>query len=185
MQFHTASQTIINELSDTLKAIDAQQIESLKTEILQARKVFFVGVGRVLLSLEAIAKRLAHLGIDTVLVGQITEPAITSDDFLIIGSGSGESGFPLHIAKKAKSFQARIAHIGSNQSSSMQAYSDIFVQIPVQTKLGLANETPSVQPMTSLFEQTLLLVGDAIAMLIIEEEDLDMKDLWNYHANLE
>ncbi len=40
-----------------------------------------VGVGRVKLALEAIAKRLAHLGVDTVMVGQITEPAICEKDF--------------------------------------------------------------------------------------------------------
>ena len=73
-----------------------------------AKRVFFVGVGRVLLSLEAIAKRYAHLGIDTVIVGQITEPAITKDDVLVVGSGSGETMFrqesqerPKHLERKS------------------------------------------------------------------------------------
>ena len=39
--------------------------------------------------------------------------------------------------------------------------------------------------MTSLFEQSLLLVGDILAKMIIEKENLDMKGLWQYHANLE
>ncbi|OJG43876.1 6-phospho 3-hexuloisomerase [Enterococcus gilvus] len=153
--------------------------------IQQAERVFFVGVGRVLLSLEAVAKRLAHIGINTVVVGQITEPAITDKDLLIVGSGSGESAFPLAIAKKAASFQAKVAHIGSNPTSSMKQYADLFIRIPVQTKLNLAGEISSVQPMTSLFEQCLLLLGDSIALTLIEEQGIDMHGLWRCHANLE
>src|SRR5699024_1256563 len=99
---------IIYELSSTLSKISANEVNRLLEEIKNADKVFFVGVGRVLLSLKSIAKRLAHLGIKTYFVGQITEPAITEKDLLIVGSGSGESAFPLTIAKKAKKFNVRV-----------------------------------------------------------------------------
>lgn len=183
--YQSVASDIGGEITRTLQAIDEKQVEALIAQIEKADKVFFVGVGRVLLSLEAIAKRLAHLGIETVVVGQITEPAITEADLLIVGSGSGESAFPLIIARKAKQFGATVAHIGSNPNSSMKEYTDTFVRIPVQTKLGLADEVPSVQPMTSLFEQSLLLLGDAIALMLIREKNIDMKGLWKYHANLE
>lgn len=39
--------------------------------------------------------------------------------------------------------------------------------------------------MTSLFEQSVLLLGDSIALVIIEEKAIDMSKLWQYHANLE
>ena len=39
--------------------------------------------------------------------------------------------------------------------------------------------------MTSLFEQSLLLLGDAAAKMMIDRRALDMKALWQYHANLE
>lgn len=185
MELINIRKDIIKELDQTLCAISDEEVNSLIKEIKQARKVFFVGVGRVLLSLQAIAKRLAHLGIDTVIVGQITEPAITDKDLLIVGSGSGETIFPLAIARKAKSFNARVAHIGSNPNGSMREYVDIFVRIPVQTKLNLPNEIQSVQPMTSLFEQSLLLLGDSIALSLVKETQLDLHSLWQYHANLE
>ncbi|MGG5372714.1 6-phospho-3-hexuloisomerase [Enterococcus sp. AZ196] len=185
MGFKRVEQKIINEIAATLDHIEVEEVAQLVTAIEKAERVFFVGVGRVLLSLEGIAKRLAHLGIQTVVVGQITEPAITKKDLLIVGSGSGESSFPLAIAKKAKSFDATVAHIGSNANSSMKAYTDIFVRIPVQTKLALPGEIPSIQPMTSLFEQCLLLLGDSIALMMVEEKEIDMHSLWQYHANLE
>ena len=173
--FKSVEQKIVNEIAATLDNIAVEEVEELVAEIEKAERVFFVGVGRVLLS----------LGVQTVVVGQITEPAITEKDLLIVGSGSGESSFPLAIARKAKSFKATVAHIGSNGNSSMKEYTDFFIRIPVQTKLALPGEIPSVQPMTSLFEQCLLLLGDSIALMMVEEKAIDMHSLWQYHANLE
>lgn len=65
------------------------------------------------------------------------------------------------------------------------AIADLFVRIPVKSKLSLSDEVASVQPMTSLFEQCLLLLGDTIALMMIEEAQIDMPSLWQYHANLE
>ena len=177
---------MLDELSRTLNSIDPASLERLADEILAADQVFFVGVGRVLLSLQSVCKRLAHLGIKAHYVGEITEPAITKNDLLIVGSGSGASLFPLGIAKKARSAaDCRIVHIGSNPNSEMKEIADFMVRIPVRTKFYLDDEIDSCQPMTSLFEQSLLLVGDILAKMIIEHRKLDMKGLWQYHANLE
>lgn len=185
MEFNKAQNEIVSEIKQTFENISADEVNALIEAIEKADKVFFVAVGRVLLSLKSFAKRLAHIGVDAHIVGDITEPAITENDFLIVGSGSGESSFPLIIAKKAKSFNATVAHIGSNPNSTMSNYSDYFVRIPVQTKLGLENETKSVQPMTSLFEQSLLLLGDTICLMMIDNKNIDMPSLWEFHANLE
>ena len=177
---------VTTELERTLKSIDPSQLERLKNEILNADQVFFVGVGRVMLALQCMCKRLAHLGIKAHYVGEITEPAIKKDDLLIVGSGSGGSLFPLGIAKKARAaVDCTIVHIGSNPNSEMKEIADFMVRIPVRTKLYLEDEIDSCQPMTSLFEQSVLLLGDVLAKMIIEEENLDMKGLWQYHANLE
>lgn len=183
--FDSTQQIVMDELKNTMNSIDELQVESLIAAINNAEKVFFVGVGRVLLSLEAIAKRLAHLGIQTVIVGEITEPAITDKDLLIVGSGSGKTMFPLGIAKKAKQFGAKVAHIGANPESPLSEFTDVFVRIPVQTKLYLPDEIPSQQIMTSLFEQSLLLLGDTIALMMVKDQNIDLKSLWQYHANLE
>ncbi|NMM92897.1 6-phospho-3-hexuloisomerase [Bifidobacterium oedipodis] len=182
--FRNCEKIIVSELADVLAHVDEQQIDRLTTMILNARKVFFVGVGRVELALEAIAKRLAHLGVDTVMVGQITEPAICDKDLLIVGSGSGKTGFPLFIAGKAKSFGAKVARIGIVEDCPMTQFTDLFVHVPAAGKPGSGTK-PSQQPMTSLFEQSLLLVGDAIAMSLVRERNIDLDSLWEFHANLE
>ena len=185
-EYNQAQGDIINELEETLSKVDADDVNKLIAEIEKAEKVFFVGVGRVLLSLESVAKRLAHLGVDCYIVGQVTEPAITEDDLLIVGSGSGETTFPVAIAEKAKNYNATVFHIGRNPDCSMSEYSDFFVRIPASDipELEVAG-VESVQPMTSLFEQALLLFGDTVALMMAREMDIEMEELWEYHANLE
>ena len=176
---------VLSELKTSLDAIDPESVEKLIAAVEAANQVFFVGVGRVMLSLQAIAKRWAHLGIRTHLVGEITEPAITKNDLLIVGSGSGTTLFPAAIAQKAHQLGAKVVHIGSNPNSPLREIAEFMVRIPVRTKYYLEDEIDSEQPMTSLFEQTLLLLGDVIAKMMIDRRKLDMKALWQYHANLE
>jgi len=183
--YNNTVKEVLVELDKALCAIDQESVEKFVAAVLEAEQVYFVGVGRVLLSLQSICKRLAHLGIKAHYVGEITEPAITDKDLLVVGSGSGGSLFPLGIAKKAHTIGAKIVHIGSNPNSEMKAICEFMVRIPVRTKNYLEDEIDSIQPMTSLFEQSLLLFGDVAAKMIIDERQIDMKNLWMYHANLE
>lgn len=177
---------ILAEMQRALEQVNGGEVKRLVTDIIFADKVFVVGVGRVLMSLQAMAKRLAHLGIDAHVVGDITEPAITEKDLLIVGSGSGSSLFPVAIAKKAKDFHAKVVHIGSNPHGDVADVADYMVRIPVRTKLYLEDEINSQQPMTSLFEQTLYVLGDTIALMIMNEKKIDdISKLWEHHANLE
>lgn len=135
-------------------------------DIFSAKKVFLIGVGRVMLSLQAIAKRMPHLGIQVHCVGDITEPAITEKELLIVASGSGMSIIPLAVARKAKEFHAKIVHIGSNPNVEMKDLADYMVRVPVRTRLYLPDEEESCQVMTSLFEQILLILGEVFKMLV-------------------
>ncbi|MBR0282164.1 MAG: sugar isomerase [Oscillibacter sp.] len=185
-QYERTSEQVLAELGATLGSVNPTELERLADEILNAEQVFFVGVGRVMLALQCVCKRLAHLGVRAHYVGEITEPAITERDLLIVGSGSGGSLFPLGIAKKAReTVNCKIAHIGSNPNSDMREIADFMVRIPVRTKNYLPDEIDSCQPMTSLFEQSVLLLGDILAKMIIERKHLEMRSLWQYHANLE
>lgn len=185
MEFKKAYELILEELNNLFVKIDSAKVEELIRDIYKANQVFFVGVGRVKLSLEAIAKRFSHLGIKSYVVGDIIEPAITENDLLIVASGSGESIYPLNIAKKARKIGANICHIGSNPNSSMKEVTDLFLRIPTNTKLNLLGEEKSRQPMTSLFEQALLILGDSMVLKMVMDKNINMDKLWNFHANLE
>ncbi|MCR5067137.1 MAG: SIS domain-containing protein [Erysipelotrichaceae bacterium] len=186
MNFKETREIVISELQNVFENIDPSQVEKMAEMICESEKVFVVGVGRVLLMMQAFEKRLNHLGIDSYYVGEINEPAITDKDLLIVGSGSGESVVPVALVKVASKFNPRIIHIGSNPQSSMTPYEDLFVRIPCTTKLNLEDEIKSRQIMSSLFEQSLLLLADMTAMLIADRKNItDLHSLWRKHANLE
>ncbi len=184
--FRENRKLILQELETALSAVNDAEVEQLVDAILNAEKVFMIGVGRVLLSLEAFVKRLNHLGVPAWFVGEINEPAITKRDILIVGSGSGESAVPVAIGKIAHRHGATIALLGSNGASTLAQTANIFVRIPVRTKLARGDEIPSRQLMSSLFEQCVLIIADAIALRIAERKSItDLASLWRFHANLE
>ena len=185
MKYDDTLSCVTNEIETALEKVDGEKVETLIDMICSAEKIFVVGAGRVLISLHAWVKRFNHLGIKTNFVGAVDEPAITDKDILIVGSGSGESVFPVAISRIAKKYDAKVVHIGSNPKSSVGEISDLFIRIPCRTKLNLKDEIDSMQPMTSLFEQSIYILGDIIACMIIERKGLDLKTLWRMHANLE
>jgi 6-phospho-3-hexuloisomerase len=183
--FGAARALILGELERALAAVDGRQAGAAVNELCAAGRVFVIGVGRVFLSLQAFAKRLNHLGIPACPVGAIDEPALTPGDLLIVGSGSGESLVPVAIAKKARSLGARILYIGASAASTSAGLADVVLRIPCATKLARPDEVPSAQPMTSLFEQALLIACDALCMLVAERRGVSGPGAWLRHANLE
>lgn len=176
---------VLGEISTALSMADVEAIEQLAEDICNSERVFLTGVGRVFLAMEAFCKRLTHLGICAHCVGDITEPALSAGNLLIVASGSGESVVPVAIAKRAKELGAKVVHIGSNVEGSIEQYCDYMVRIPVRTRLNKPDEMESKQIMTSLFEQTTLILGDVLSMIIMEEKKLDLHMLWQFHANIE
>jgi 6-phospho-3-hexuloisomerase len=75
--------------------------------------------------------------------------------------------------------------VGSNSESTVSQLSDIFVRIPVPTKIAVADTIESQQPMSSLFEQCLFLLGDVLALMIMEEKQMGKEEIRQFHANLE
>ena len=89
------------------------------------------------------------------------------------------------VAEIARAFGAKVIHIGSNPNSGLKDVADLFVRIPVESRAKAPDEIHSAQPMTSLFEQSLLLFGDTTALMLVKEKHLELDKLWEYHANLE
>lgn len=185
LNFEAATRQIEAELAECLSHVSGDEVQSLLQAICAADKVFVVAVGRVMLMMQAFVKRLNHLGVEAYFVGQIDEPAITQQDLLIVASGSGESAFPVAITRVAEKYKPTIAYMGSNLNSTAASAATIRLRIPCRTKLNLPDELSSGQPMSSMFEQSLLLVCDAIALMMVTQKKIDMPSLWRKHANLE
>lgn len=64
MRYTEVKDTVLQELQTVFQNVKEEDVLALATAICEAETVFVVGVGRVLLMLQAFVKRLNHLGIE-------------------------------------------------------------------------------------------------------------------------
>ena len=186
MKFNDYYPTVLREIEETLGEIDQTKITYFLKQIMDAQRVFIVGVGRTGLVMRCFAMRLMHLGIKVQILGDITTTAISKNDLLLIGSGSGETSSLLSIAKKANNLGAKTYLVTINPDSSIGTLVQTCLKIPAPSpKLSHKHEKTSIQPMGSLFEQTLLLTLECIAGMIMQEKKMDSDSMFMNHANLE
>lgn len=177
---------ILGELTDALSRMDEAQLNDLVDQLtVPGRRVLCVGVGRVLLSMKAWVKRLCHLGVDINYVGSESEEPIRENDLLLAVSSSGESIFPVAIAKKAKSLGATVFYIGCTEGSSIDSIADHRLILVGRTKFARPGEIQSIQPMSTLVEQQLYLLCDAVALEIMARNGWTEETVRHNHANLE
>jgi 6-phospho-3-hexuloisomerase len=110
---------------------------------------------------------------------------LEEDDLLIIGSGSGETKTLVAIAEKAKRIGGTIAAVTISPESTIGRLADIVVKIPGAPKDQTMGDYRTIQPMGSLFEQTMLLFYDALILRFMEKKGLDSNKMYGKHANLE
>lgn len=184
MSAHSA--LILEELDATLSRIDERAYEAFLRELMTpGRRILLMAVGRVMISLKAWVKRLAQLEIDINYVGSESEMPLHRGDLLIVGSSSGESALPVQIASIAKKTGATVAYVGCSPQSTAAGLADTKLILLGRTKFAAETEFQSKQPMSTLFEQQLFLLGDVIALDIMQRRGWTEADIKNRHANLE
>jgi 6-phospho-3-hexuloisomerase len=175
---------VLDELKNVLQSVNSTQ--DFQQEILGAKRIFLAGKGRSGLQMRAFAMRLVHLGFIVHVVDDVTTPAITEHDLLIIGSGSGRTASLVNYATKAKELQARVAVITIDEHSPIGKMADCVLRLNAPTpKLADSNSAQSIQPMGSLFEQALGLVLDILVVELMEQLHMSAEQMFSRHANLE
>lgn len=176
---------ILKELENSSQLIFDEEAERLVEEILESKKVFVAGAGRSGFMAKSFAMRMMHMGFDAYVIGETVTPTFEKDDILIIGSGSGETKSLVMIAEKAKTISGKIAAITIFPDSTIGQLADYTIKLPGAPKDKTENDYKTIQPMGSLFEQTLLLLYDAIILRLMEKRGLDSTKMYGKHANLE
>ena len=178
--------SILAEVSTALGSVNEEAVLALERSILQAPRIFVAGTGRSGLCLRAFAMRLMHLGLAAYVVGEATTPSITAADLLLIGSGSGRTASVVQCAARAKAVQARVALITASRQSPIGELADQIVEVEAPTpKAGRTAQSFSIQPMGTLFEQTLGILLDVIVLQLMNEMGISSEQMFARHANLE
>ena len=175
---------ILAENQKLASQIEFNQIAAIVPYIQNADRIFIVGAGRTGLALKAAAMRLMHLGFNVFVVGETTTPAIGKGDLLIAGSGSGTTSSIVKAAEKSVSAEAKVVLISTTKESPLAALSNHVAIIPAAQKQD-HGATISQQYAGSLFEQSTLLLMDAVIQTLWKLDGTPAEELWKRHANLE
>lgn len=176
---------ILKELIRTTDLISDEEAEKLVNGILEAKKVFVAGAGRSGFMAKSFAMRMMHMGIDAYLPGETVTPNFEEGDMIIFASGSGETKSLVSMAEKAKSLGGTVAVLTIFPDSTIGKLADMTVKLPGSPKDQSEGDYKTIQPMGSLFEQTLLLFCDAVILRFMEKKGLDTNKMYGRHANLE
>jgi 6-phospho-3-hexuloisomerase len=171
-------------ISETIVRNGAETLPAAITLLTTTERVFVLGSGRSGLALRMLAMRLMHLGLHVHIVGDVTTPAIESGDLLVAASGSGTTANVIRSATTAAAANAQIIAITTAASSPLASLADVAIVIPAAQKQD-HGATRSQQYSGSLFEQSLLLLGDALFHTMWKSSGTSAEDLWPRHANLE
>jgi 6-phospho-3-hexuloisomerase len=174
---------ILSEIGGTLAQVSAQQVEALGEAMAQAGAVFTTGEGRSGLVGRCFAMRLMHLGLKAHVVGEAMAPAVRASDLLVAISGSGETAVTCLLASQAKKQGARVAALTAAADSPLAATADVVILVPAPTKEQAA--AASIQHGGSLFEQSALILLDAIALQLQRRLHQTDEQMRARHANLE
>ena len=183
-QFDEAVALILAEHARTVSGVDADAWARAGALVIDAPAVFTVGTGRSGLALQMAAMRFMHLGKSAYVVGETTTPAIGEGDVLVAASGSGSTKRVVAAAKKASEQGASVLAITTDSGSDLAGFATETLVVPAADKQDF-DGTTSEQYAGSLFEQSVLILTDALFHALWQTSGSQAQELWRLHANLE
>jgi len=165
-------------------ASNGARLDTAAQAIRAADRVFLLGAGRSGIALQMTAMRLMHLGLTAHVVGEVTAPAIRGGDVLVVASGSGSTAGIVRAAQTAVDVGASVFAITADGASEVSKLATVTILVEAARKLD-RDSAVSAQYAGSLFEQTVVTIGDALFHALWTESGLSADDLWPRHSNLE
>jgi 6-phospho-3-hexuloisomerase len=185
MRLHKRVQQILDEIRTVLDRIDSTAVSAMVERLRAARRIYVAGGGRSGLMVRSFAQRLMQLGFTTYVVGETTTPAISKADVLLVCSGSGETQVTVLVSQVARQIGAHVIAITANPDSSIAKVADTLLVLDAPHKQAPKGGIPSIQYGGSAFEQSLVILLDAIALEIGLLLGRSQEELEERHANLE
>lgn len=176
---------ILQEIKHVLSKVNQKELNSLANTILNSNKIVTLGAGRVGLVCRAFSMRLAHLGLHAFNLQDSVVPSLKPGDLLFVCSGSGETQTIYDLVAIAKSNQITVSLITGNPSSRIGNLSDIIVNLKSPSKTKKIPGFESIQPMTTLNEQCLFVLCDAIVLMLMDKLGETHETMWQRHSILE
>ncbi len=186
MNFGELAQATTDELAAVLKQIDPSSVDRAMDLIDSAPRIFVLGIGREGLASKAFAMRLTHYGKIVHWGWDDTTPAVTAVDLFVMPSGPGNIPHLHYIAGMVKRTGATLLVLTAYPDTPTPQLADLVVRIPAHTygadDVGVV---ASVQPMGTLFEQSLFVFYDVLYGMLVRRHRVDYAVLAARHRNFE
>jgi 6-phospho-3-hexuloisomerase len=178
---------VLAEITACIGQVPAESLAEAVSLVDAAPRVFVAGAGRSGLCMKALGMRLMHLGKTVHVVGETTTPGISVGDLLIIGSGSGRTASLLTMAGLARNRGAKILLFTTDATSPLAELADqqVIIPAPSYKMADRARDLISVQPLGTLFEQSLLILCDCLILRLMQQTGVGAAQMFERHANLE
>ena len=183
------TQTLLDTISDENRKLLAggskEKLDHLMQELDKAETIFCAAQGRSGYVLRCFCMRLMQLGYSAFFVGETITPGICSKDLLIVLSGSGQTTLTQEWIKIARSQGATTFGIVGVEDSPIGRALHDCLSLPGASRLESSEESHSIQPPGSLFEQTAFALLEAIVLGLYQRQGSDPRIMLDRHANLE
>lgn len=184
MKYETIKNTVLKELDESLSSFDERVVDQFVEELAHKRdaKIVAYGAGRMGYGIRAFIMRLMHLGFNAYWYGDTSIPHLGPNDMFIFASASGKTESIVKIAEIAKKKTGvRIAALTGDEASPLASLSDLVIKFKGCNN-GLNSENApykinSIQPMTTLNEQSAFIFFDLVSLKLMERLNEDNKTM--------
>ena len=190
---------LIMMVNQTLSDVADEYIEKCIDLIISHKnsRIVVMGAGRSGLVGKAFALRLLHLGYEVHVLGETLMPPVMEDNLVIAISGSGTTKLVITAVEAAKNVGAKIIAITSYPESQLGRLADFVLKVKgrviptegVDKRDYFARQILGIHeplaPLGTLFEDTCMLLLDAIVIVMMDRLKLNEDWLKKRHANIE
>lgn len=175
---------LLAEVGSVLGRVSEHEYQQLCEDIVQARRIALFGLGREGLAVRAFAMRLAHLGLDVHVAGDVTALPIGPGDLLIVSSGPGSLTLATAMIELGRRAGSRVIVITARPESSEAQAADAQVVIPAQT-MADDRDSESALAMGTAYELAMAMIFDLAVVRLQELTGRTAEQLRERHFNLE
>jgi len=163
------------------KSFDAA-VETIVEALKQRGKIVIVGIGKSGNVGQKIAATLTSTGSTAVILNSVDalhgDVGIINDgDVILALSYSGESEELLNLLPTLKRFSVKIISLTGNLKSALARHSDVSLNVKVPKEACPFNLAPTSST------TAMLVMGDALAMAVLQARGFKQSDFAKYHPN--
>lgn len=171
-----AAQRVATRLDDAF----GRAVEWIRNSVEGRGKVVVLGVGKSGHIGEKIAATLTSTGSPAVVLNSLNAlhgdlGVVADGDIVLALSSSGETEEMLNIIPALRRFSIKIITLTGNPQSSLAQYSDLVLDVSVEQEACPLNLAPTSST------TALLVLGDALAMVLLEARGFTKEDFARFH----